>query len=167
MGPLTMNPFEPYRRIAIAACLVALSGCTSTSQIDTALAIQPVAATRAPLPAPAEPGRDSATRGDAYPVQPAGAAIASAPKPAPADLVPQISVRNTGTFPNINEERAPALNQISEEERAAITAEMEALRAAHAAGRISASDYQARLAYLQRLAQSHSRDMVSRIEAQP
>ncbi len=135
---MTTKILPPLQAAVVAlAATVFVAGCTSTSQIDTALDVAPPA-----LATPAAP-------------------------PPPEDLAPRITVRNTGTFPNINVEPEPSLQQISPSESAALTAEMEQLRAAHASGRISTTAYQQRIAYLERLAQSHSREMVNRIEAQP
>lgn len=152
-------------RLALSAVLLAMAGCTSTSQIDTALDVGPAPAGQ-PLPPPSAPGSDPAVAPGGFPAQP-GNNAAAARKAPPEDLVPAIAVRNTGTFPNINDERAPALQPLSPEERQAMIARMEELGREHAAGRISTADYQARMAYLRRLAQSHSREMLNRIEGQP
>lgn len=74
--------------------------------------------------------------------------------------------RDTGTFPNINEEPLPSLNQISDTEKADLERQLIALRAEHDRGRITTAQYRQRLAYLQRLARTHSADTIRDIQAQ-
>lgn len=73
----------------------------------------------------------------------------------------------TGVFPNVNNEPPPAPNQITDAERAVLMAEMQALQAQLDAGRVPTEESQARLAELQRLAATHSDEVLRRIEGQP
>ena len=82
-----------------------------------------------------------------------------------SDLVPQFELRDTGTYPNINDEPRPSLEQFSAGERAALVARARAVRQAHNQGRISDAVFRRQLAQLRRLARTHSDDMVARIEA--
>ncbi|MEO0544621.1 MAG: hypothetical protein AAFY99_12470 [Pseudomonadota bacterium] len=81
------------------------------------------------------------------------------------DLVPNISIRNTGTYPNINVEREPSLQQFTAKEQAQLSAYMEQLRAQHQDGAISTQQYQQQLVFLQNLARTHSRDALRQIGA--
>jgi len=134
-----------------------LAGCTSTSTIDTAFSDvgQPVAsAPLDPLPAPSEP---------VEPLNAPSAPVAGQP------LVPVPSsgaAINTGAFPNINNEPPPSPNQITDAERAAMTAELQALQAELDAGRVPTESSAARMAELQRLAATHSAEVLRRIEGQ-
>lgn len=134
-----------------------LAGCTSTSTIDTAFSDvgQPVAsAPLDPLPAASEP------------VDPL---VASSEPFAQQALVPMPSsgaARDTGAFPNINNEPAPSPNQITDAERAAMMAELQALQAELDAGRVPTETSAARMAELQRLAATHSAEVLRRIEGQ-
>ena len=82
-----------------------------------------------------------------------------------SDLVPPLALRDTGTYPNINDEPRPSLEQFSASERAALLARARAARQAHNQGRISDAVFRRQLAQLRRLARTHSDDMVARIEA--
>ncbi|WP_306117842.1 MULTISPECIES: hypothetical protein [unclassified Roseitalea] len=81
-----------------------------------------------------------------------------------SDLVPQVAIRNTGTYPNLNREPQSRLQAGDPRTRTALFAQMQALAAARAAGRISTQAYRARLAELQRLAATHSDETLARIE---
>lgn len=134
-----------------------LAGCTSTSTIDTAFSDvgQPVvSAPLDPLPAPSEPLEQPSALSEPVAAQP---------------LVPVPSsgaARNTGAFPNINNEPPPSQNQITDAERAAMMAEMQALQAELDAGRVPTESSAARMAELQRLAATHSAEVLRRIEGQ-
>lgn len=134
-----LRPGLPAMSIIAA---LAVSGCTSTSTIDTAFSDIEPAAGSAALPPPASPAVETA--------------------PAPAQVG---APRNTGTYPNINDEPPPASNHISDAERVELLAEMQALQAGIAAGRISPEASAARMAELERLAATHSDAVLRRIEA--
>ena len=124
----------------MAAPLVAAVGCTSTSTVDTAFSgIAPTEGVAA-LPPPASP------------------AVETAPAQVGAP-------RNTGAYPNINDEPSPAATHITDAERTALLAEMQALQAGIAAGRVSPEASAARMAELERLAATHSDEVLRRIEA--
>jgi hypothetical protein len=134
--------------LGLVPAALTLAACTSTSSIDTAFSNvgQPVvAAPLDPLPAPSQPAANQA---------PVPVASSSGPT-------------NTGAFPNINNEAAPSQNQITDAERAAMLVEMQALQAQLDAGRVPTSSSQARLAELQRLAATHSDEVLCRIEGEP
>lgn len=140
---------------------MALSACSSTSTVDTAFSgVQPTVAS-APLPPPVAPGEaDRAT------LAPDGIAAAPASPGAPAaPAAPDGVARNTGAFPNINLEPPPASTHITDAERAALLAEMQVLQAGIAAGRVTPQASAARMAELERLAATHSDEVLRRIEA--
>ncbi|MEL6437090.1 MAG: hypothetical protein AAFP99_09860 [Pseudomonadota bacterium] len=142
-------------------------GCTSTSGVDTTLgSVGQQSAAAAPLPAPAEPGTFDGAAVDTAPA-PLQSLATSAPTapPPPPDLVPQVTLRNTGTFPDLREPPEPRIQQFTDEEQAQLTAYMEGLRTEQQAGRISTAQYEQRLRFLQQLARSHSRDALRRIGA--
>ena len=86
-----------------------------------------------------------------------------APVTGPANApIMQAGPSNTGAFPNLNDEPAPTLSAGTD--NAVLLAEMQALAAARASGRISPAAYQARIAELQRLAATHSAETLRRIE---
>ncbi|MBO6639909.1 MAG: hypothetical protein JJ920_18865 [Roseitalea sp.] len=145
----TKTPLAVRRGLArLLPVALALAGCTSTSTIDTAFSGigQPAATTAVdPLPDPSIP----AAQQPLVPVASSGGPV------------------DRGVFPNVNNEPAPAPNQITEAERAAMMAEMQALQAELDAGRVPTEDSQARLAELQRLAATHSDEVLRRIEGEP
>lgn len=134
------------------APIAAVSACTSTSTIDTAFSGVEPQVSSAPLPPPASPVAEDA------PVAP-DTADAGVARPDPGVLA-----RNTGAYPNINVEPPPASTHITDAERAALLAEMRALQAGVAAGRVSPQASAARLAELERLAATHSDEVLRRIE---
>lgn len=137
--------------------VIMLGGCTSTSTIDTAFSDLGAPAQTAHLPPPARPTALTTPVGhnQAAPGQPAGASLAPDAPAGPQD---------TGVFPNINDEPAPTLS--AETDNAALLAQMQALAAAQANGRISPVAYQARMAELRRLAATHSSETLRQIEDQ-
>ncbi|QBK30861.1 hypothetical protein [Roseitalea porphyridii] len=142
------------------APIAAASACTSTSTVDTAFSGVEPPVSNAPLPPPASPAAEDA------PVAP-DAAPASGPATADAGVArpdPGVLARNTGAYPNINVEPPPASTHITDAERAALLAEMRALQAGVAAGRVSPEASAARLAELERLAATHSEEVLRRIE---
>ncbi|MEO1746004.1 MAG: hypothetical protein AAFR13_05680 [Pseudomonadota bacterium] len=142
-----------------------MSGCTSTSGVDTTLgSVGQQSAAAAPLPPPAEPGTFDGAAVDTAPA-PSQSLATSAPTAPPPDLVPQVTLRNTGTFPDLREPPEPRIQQFTDEEQAQLTAYMEGLRTEQQAGRISTAQYEQRLRFLQQLARSHSRDALRRIGA--
>ena len=132
-----------------------LSGCTSTSTIDTAFSDIAQPATTEPLPPPAEPAPVAAAQ-----------SVTNEDVPRLALTEPAVSAGplDTGTFPNLNDEPEATLR--AEADNAALLAEMQALAAAQAAGRVSADAYRARMAQLQRLAATHSAETLRQIEGQ-
>lgn len=68
------------------------------------------------------------------------------------------------SYPNINSEPSPSLMQMSDEQRAALLSEMQALADAHARGVVSSAEYNRRLAELRRLAATHSDEAIKIIE---
>ena len=94
-----------------------------------------------------------------------GIAPPAAPETAPAAAgPPSVALRDTGTYPNINLEPQARLEPLDAAEQAAVIADMEALAARHAAGRISTAADRERAARLRRLAASHSAETLARIE---
>ncbi|MEM9999477.1 MAG: hypothetical protein AAF940_01235 [Pseudomonadota bacterium] len=160
-----------------------ISGCSTTSDIDTTLGSVSPTAQEGLLPPPARPdSTELAVQESAPAPAPAPAivtqsepqvpatptqegAVAQTPPPPVDDLVPTLTMRNTGTFPNINEERAPSLRQFTPEERESLSAYMAELSALHQGGQLSTAQYERRLAYLQNLARTHSRDALRQIGA--
>ncbi|MEM1377266.1 MAG: hypothetical protein AAGG69_07740 [Pseudomonadota bacterium] len=151
-----------------------VSACTSTSSIDTTLGSVSQPRETAPLPAPAEPvfGSNDQENEASFPaaplVDPQPTVQTAETNPAadePDDLVPQLTIRNTGTYPNLNDGREPTLEQFTDAERAQLTAFMEGLRAEHQSGTISTAEFQRRLRFLQNLERTHSRDALRRIGA--
>lgn len=134
-----------------------LAGCTSTSTIDTAFSDvgQPVAsAPLDPLPAPSEPLAPLNAPSEPFTQQ----ALVPVPSSGAAS--------KTGAFPNINDEPPPSENQITDAERAVMMAEMQALQAELDAGRVPTESSAARMAALQRLAATHSAEVLRRIEGE-
>ena len=96
-----------------------------------------------------------------------GAAPAGpSPPPSPAGISPGAPL-DTGVFPNINEEPPPAATHITDAERAALLARMQALGAALQAGLAPPQARAARIAELERLAATHSDAALRRIEGAP
>ncbi|MEQ8400173.1 MAG: hypothetical protein RIB53_06500 [Roseitalea porphyridii] len=142
------------------APIAAVSACTSTSTIDTAFSGVEPQVSSAPLPPPASPvGEDAPVAPETAPAS--GPATTDAPFARPD---PGVLARNTGAYPNINVEPPPASTHITDAERAALLAEMRALQAGVAAGRVSPQASAARLAELERLAATHSDEVLRRIE---
>lgn len=142
--------------VALPAGLM-VAGCTSTSTIDTAFSDvgQPVVATPLdPLPAPSEPLQAPNAPSEPVSEQPL--------LPVPSSG----AARDTGAFPNINNEPPPSQNQITDAERVAMMAEMQALQAELDAGRVPTGTSAARMAELQRLAATHSAEVLRRIEGE-
>lgn len=81
-----------------------------------------------------------------------------------SDLAPAIALRNTGTYPNINNEPQSRLEPFADGEEAQAIAEMQALANQHAAGQISTAAYRSRVAQLRQLAATHSDQTLARIE---
>lgn len=138
------------RIVSFIAVGITASACAGGNAIDSGVpqaAIAPVAAE--PLPAPVQPGQEIAAQA-----------------PAPVEDTSSGAPRNTGTFPNLNDEPARSTNQLTDAERDALMAEMQALQAQQQAGRVSAAAYQRRLAELKRLAATHSSTTIERIEGQ-
>ncbi|MEL6919975.1 MAG: hypothetical protein AAFO77_02970 [Pseudomonadota bacterium] len=175
---------HPRWRAPVALALVCfVSGCNSTSSIDTTLGSVAPTREQALLPPPAQPEASAqASAPDrqanpSFPSAPQAAAIEPVDVAAPVavvttptqlpgdDLVPQLTIRNTGTYPNINDERAPSLEQFSAAERENLTNFMSSLKADHETGAISTAQYEQRLRFLQNLARTHSRDALRRIGA--
>lgn len=156
------------RRWAVAGIvLCVLTACNSTSNIDTTLGSVSPVSQQVPLPPPAAPGAEQAASSVTETVAPV---TSNAPDEQTAlaeedDLVPNISIRNTGTYPNINVEREPSLQQFTAKEQAQLSAYMEQLRAQHQDGAISTQQYQQQLVFLQNLARTHSRDALRQIGA--
>ena len=124
---------------ALTGTALAAGGCTSTSTIDTAFSdIVPPAGTATSAP--------------------------DASALALSDPAPNSGPRNTGTVPNIHDEPVARLQPGAD--NAALLAEMQALAAAHAAGRISSDAYLARMAVLQQLAATHSAKTLRQIEGE-
>lgn len=142
------------------APIAAVSACTSTSTVDTAFSGVEPQVSSAPLPPPAPPvAEDAPAAPDAAPASGPPTADAGVTRPDPGVLA-----RNTGAYPNINVEPPPASTHITDAERAALLAEMRALQAGVAAGRVSPQASAARLAELERLAATHSDEVLRRIE---
>ncbi|MEO1701900.1 MAG: hypothetical protein AAFR71_07580 [Pseudomonadota bacterium] len=154
-------------RALVFAAVLALAGCNSTSGIDTTLGTVAPVQQQSLLPPPAVPegtqpapvAADTASQttstGEATPQQ----AVTD------DDLVPNVVLRNTGTYPNINDEREPSLQQFTPQEQERLSAYMAQLRAQHDGGTISTAQYQQQLAFLQNLARTHSRDALRQIGA--
>ncbi|MEL6817770.1 MAG: hypothetical protein AAFP80_03900 [Pseudomonadota bacterium] len=162
----------------MALVLGAISACNTTSDIDTTLgSVTPVSGQQ-PLPPPAVPDSVQTDTPDteySAPVSSSQTQLLADPQslsqadPAAQvsddDLVPKLQIRNTGTYPNINVEREPSLQQFTPEEQAQLTAYMTQLRERHQAGSISTAQFQRQLAFLQNLARTHSRDALRQIGA--
>ena len=159
----------PSTHVTLAAIAVyALVGCNSTSNIDTTLGTVSPAQQQGLLPPPAVPEGTQTERVAPNVSPPTTSAVEPPPQTTTAtnnDLVPKLEIRNTGTYPNINVERQPSLQQFTPEEQARLTAYMMQLRAQHDGGSISTVQYQQQLAFLQNLARTHSRDALRQIGA--
>lgn len=145
---------------AVLCVLMAVGGCTSTSDIDTAFSdIAP--AQNTPLPPPAQP--EVAAEVGQFPTTPS--ARPATVEAVPTASTPSIAVRKTGAYPNINVEPEPSLQQIGDAESAQLIQQMTQLKADHASGRISTAQYNQQLAFLQRLSRTHSSDSLKKIGA--
>lgn len=71
--------------------------------------------------------------------------------------------RDTGTYPDLRNEPRVRIVDKPGEDVEALTSQMTALADAHKAGRISTAAYNRRLAYLRKLANNHSSDMLEQI----
>ncbi len=130
--------------LAVSGVLtVFLAACTSTG-------LQDIAPQAAPLPAPAAPLPTPAPRGQAAPE--------TAAQPASAVSGPAV----TGEFPNLNTAPDKAAAEMSEPEKAALIAELNAARAANAAGPSAAGA--AKVARLRELARRHGAAALKEIE---
>lgn len=145
----------------MAALLI--SGCTSTSSIDTAFAdVQSPLAVADPLPPPAQPRPVDAP----LPTAVESAALADdTVQTGSVSTLADSTARNTGTFPNINVEPPPAENHLTTGQSAALVQRMQALDAQLQSGRVSPTTEAARIAELERLAATHSEEVLRRIEA--
>lgn len=173
------NWYRYGAKMVLPLILAALiSGCNTTSNIDTTLGSVSPTGQDGLLPPPERPENSElaaqedaptpaiVTRSETQNAAPPAQEIAVAQTPPPVDdMVPNLTMRNTGTFPNINEERAPSLRQFTPEERESLSAYMEELSALHQGGQLSTAQYERRLAYLQNLARTHSRDALRQIGA--
>ena len=142
-------PQGNMKKIGIALLifnLPVLAGCAGGNAIDRAVPQAAFADANAPVP-PERPIADDAAISDADPVFSGSARVAE-----------------TGTFPNINEEPHGATAQLTDVQRDALVAEMQALAETHARGGITAAEYQRRLEQLRRLAATHSEDAIKKIE---
>ncbi|MEO1747184.1 MAG: hypothetical protein AAFR27_00950 [Pseudomonadota bacterium] len=158
--------------------LSTVAACNTTSDIDTTLGSVAPVSQQQPLPPPAVPNNtqsqsiltvEQAAESTPEPLPnetpaPPAAQGAAAPS-SDDDLIPQLEMRNTGTYPNINVEREPSLNQFTPQEQARLTAYMTQLREQHQAGTISTAQFQRQLSFLQNLARTHSRDALRQIGA--
>jgi hypothetical protein len=70
----------------------------------------------------------------------------------------------TGAYPNINLEPHGATQQLTDAQRDLLLAQMQALAEAHSQGKVSAAEYERRLALLRRLAATHSQETIKSIE---
>ncbi|MFZ2101958.1 MAG: hypothetical protein WAU86_15470 [Oricola sp.] len=122
---------------------LALAGCAGGNAIDRAVPQAAVANTAAPVQTPEDPAAFAETD----PVF-AGSGRATL----------------TGVYPNINSEPRAATQQLTDAERDALVAQMQALADAHAKGTVSTAEYQRRLAALRDLAATHSSETIAKIE---
>lgn len=130
--------------LAISGALaVFLAGCTSTG-------LQDIAPQAAPLPAPAAPLPTPAPRGQGAPE--------SAGQSAETDRGPA----NTGEFPNLNVTPDKAAPELSTSDKASLIAQLNAARAANAAGPTPAGA--AEVARLRALARRHGAAALKEIE---
>ena len=142
-----------------------MTGCAGGNAIDqavpTAVAEQP---TQFPAPSAPDGTQANATSAAAteFPQAPDTAQTTTFDA---AEAVSSGAPRDTGTFPTVNTEPAPATNQITDAEQARLLSEMNALRAQHQSGQVNTEAYRQRLLYLQRLARNHSQDKIRQIEA--
>ncbi|TCD12395.1 hypothetical protein [Oricola cellulosilytica] len=133
--------------LTIAALSVA--GCAGGNAIDKGVPKTAFSEAAAPA-APSEPA--------------AGTAAAFPPPPGDSVFTGTGVVAATGEFPNINEMPQGETAQMTDAQRDALVAQMTALSAAHANGRISPAQYQRRLAELRRLGATHSTATIRTIE---
>ena len=145
------------KNIGIASLLfnsLVLAGCAGGNAIDEAV---PQAAFGNPAGASQASVIPADKPEDAYPV---------APPAADADPVFSGTGRAnlTGTYPNINREPRGAVAQLTDEQREAMLAEMQALALAHSKGEVSSAEYNRRLMTLRRLAATHSDEVIQIIE---
>ncbi len=93
---------------------------------------------------------------------------ASGPQPAAANSDPLFTssgqAAQTGTYPNINREPRGAVPQMSDAQRDALVAQMQALAQAHSRGLVSTAEYRRRLAELRQLGATHSDATIKIIE---
>lgn len=140
-----------------------LAGCAGGNAIDEA--VPPAAFGDLGPPVPAQrPGTE--TEAEATTPDAVAPDTAAAPPAAPRDTLFSGSgqAANTGAYPNINNEPRGAAPQLTDEQRANLLAEMQALAVAQSKGLVSRAEYQRRLAALRRLAATHSDEAIRTIE---
>ena len=138
------------------------AGCTSTSQIDTAFSDLTPQQRTSPLPPPTSPDTGTDRAGIQQPDTSAtgtdslsGAVTTTRPglRPAP-----------DGAFVPIGAEPPPSTNQMTDAERDALLAEMEALQATSASGTITSPNAQARINQIQNDVATYEAEVLRRIE---
>lgn len=147
-----MAPFRSNRtRLAtLTIAAMAVTGCAGGNAIDQGAPQTAYNDASAPLPAPSAPASEAA---GTFP-----------PPPRDSVLTGTGVVAATGEFPNINDTPRGETAQMTDAQRDALLAQMSALNAAHASGRISSAQYQRRLAELRRLGATHSTTAIKIIE---
>lgn len=131
----------------LAALLAVAGGCQTASLEDAA----PTSASATPASKPLISVEDITVP------SPIPLPRGEAPLPPPQQFVTD-GIADTGNFPSVGTPRQTANNQLSAAEQAAITAEMERLKASQPAGGASQAEYEARLKRLRELAGTHAAD---------
>lgn len=132
---------------AALAAVLAIAGCQTASLEDAA----PTSATAAPASKPLISVEDITVP------SPVPLPRGEAPLPPQQQFVTD-GIADTGSFPAVGTPRQTANSQLSAAEQAAITAEMERLKASQPAGGASQAEYEARLKRLRELAGTHAAD---------
>jgi hypothetical protein len=158
-----------WRGLGLSAVIVAaLSGCATTSIEEiapvAATAKQPLPELTSAIPTPSTAPEPASASVAAAPEAAGGRAVAAAGGAAAAGGEGQGSGNNTGRFPNLNVVPVAAAPQLTASERRAKLAELEAARKKAVEG--VSGKTQSSEARLKKLAKSHAKDALEKIEGQ-
>ncbi|WP_223477960.1 hypothetical protein [Oricola indica] len=176
-------PQGNMNRLGIALLIfnfVLLAGCAGGNAIDQGVPQAAFDTAGPPLPPAERPDESAGSETESQTAEQAPGRVSTTiriPEPAPRRVksAAQTGSRDplaagsgqasvTGTYPNINDEPARSLQQMSDAQRDVLLAQMQALAQAHSRGQVSTAEYNRRLALLRRLAATHSNEAIRKIE---